>query len=168
MRWRLILTLGALAWTGAAASLARGATAIEPPLAVWMRAPDVRGRQFDLHRLRGQVVVITFASRETMEESRRIHRRLSALVEPGHIAVVAVINLRSVPRFALGYAHRRVAEAVADSRLLHVLDDRGNLWRSFSVEGADMLIIDRGGLLRYRFRGQEDVDEVIRSARSLR
>lgn len=135
---------------------------------VWLVAVDVRGRSFDLTDLRGQIVLLTVASRRTASEARAIHERLAPLVAPGEFAVVSVISLDEVPSFAHGYARRRIAEAASRSRVIHLLDERGRLCRILAVRGGDILLIDRGGLLRRRFRGQADLPAALEAVDALR
>jgi hypothetical protein len=157
--WIQIAVLGAL--VGAATAHA------QLPL-VWLRGTDVRGRVFDIERLRGQVVVVTFASRRTARESHAIHDRLAPLVAPGDVAVVMVINLDGVPGFLMGYARRRIEEAAARSRLVHLVDERGRLTRAFSAEGTEILVIDRGGRLCGRFRGESELERAVQTVEGAR
>lgn len=144
------------------------ATAFGQVPVVWLRGTDARGRVFDIERLRGQVVVVAFASRRTVRESKAIHERLAALVASGDVAVVSVVNLDGVPSLLAGYVRRRIGEAAERSRLVLIVDERGRLSRAFAAEGADILVIDRAGRLRGRFRGQAEVVGAVRAVEDAR
>ena len=145
---------------------ARDAPIARTPLA--LHADDIHGHPFDLAALRGQIVVVTFSSRRTMKESQAINQRLDELVMPGRVAVVTVVNLAEVPSLFLGYARRRVAEATANSRIAYLLDERGHLSRTLAVDAPCILVIDRAGTVQGRFRGQAELDGVLRAVAGLR
>lgn len=161
-------TVALLALLAAAAppSRARATPDFVPPLA--LHGDDINGRPFDLATLRGQIVVVTFSSRSTAKESRAINRRLDALVAPGRVAVVTVVNLAEVPSLFLGYARRRVAEATAHSRIAYVLDERGHLSSMLAIDAPAILVVDRAGYVHARFRGEAELDAVLRTVDGLR
>jgi hypothetical protein len=45
--------------------------------------------------------------------------------------------------------------------VIHLLDERGRLCRIFAAQGADILLIDRDGLLRNRFRGRDQLGAAV-------
>jgi hypothetical protein len=143
-------------------------TAHAAPPTVWLRATDATGRPFDLSHLRGQVVVITVASKATLGESKEIGRRLQQIVARGEVAVVTVVNLDEVPFFAMSYARRRVAEEAARSPMFILTDEHGKLCRSMALAGSDILVIDKCGHLLHRFRGTAQLDQALRKVDELR
>jgi hypothetical protein len=141
-----------------------------PPAApmVWLRATDAAGRPFDLERLRGQVVIVTAATRATQDESREMGARLQSVVVRGQVAVVTVVNLDAVPFFALGYARRRLAQEAVRSSMVLINDEHGNLCRALALQGCDILIIDPRGQLKRRYRGKDQLDQALRAVDELR
>jgi hypothetical protein len=138
--------------------------------AVWLQGHDGRGHAFDLASLRGRVVAITFASRYTAHEADRIHAALLAHAGESGLEVVNVVDLMGVPSLFHGYARRKVAEHDRPGRILHLVDEHGQLRRVFGVEPAhrvDILIIDRQGVLRGRFAGQAELAQALRLLDSL-
>ncbi len=132
-----------------------------------LRARDAHGHLFDIADFDGQVVVLTVASRKTAHEARTISSRLSSVVSPGRVAVVALVNLESVPWFAIRYAKRRVAEEAAHSRFIVLPDEGGRLCRRLAVRGAEILLFDRRGQLRYRFRGTTELEQALQTVEEL-
>ncbi len=157
----LALTVAALAPRAAHADPSEGTR-------VWLRAVTIDGRSLDLERLRGQVVVLTAATRATAGEAEQIAKRLHRLAKSGEAVVVTVVNLDDVPFFARGYARRRVAEAAAGSPSMVITDDHGGLCRSLAMQGTDMMVVDQRGLLAGRFRGRRDLDRVEQTVEDLR
>jgi hypothetical protein len=153
---------------GVLLALAAPIRAAPAPSVVWLRGTDAAGRPFDLERLRGQVVVLTVATRGTAGESKQIGMRLQGIVMNGEVAVVTVVNLDDVPFFALGYARRRVAQEAARSSMVILTDDRGKLCRALALSGSDILIIDRRGQLQRRYRGAGQLDQALRTVDELR
>lgn len=138
------------------------------PPTVWLRATDAAGRPFDLAHLRGQVVVLTVASKATLGESKEIGRRLQQIVTRGEVAVVTVVNLDEVPFFAMSYARRRVAEEAARSPMFILTDEHGKLCRSMALAGSDILVIDKCGHLLRRYKGAAQLDQALRAVDELR
>jgi hypothetical protein len=133
-----------------------GAAAAAPEDQVWLAGSDVYGRPFDLRSLRGQVVVLTFTSRYTQSEAHKINQALS-MHAGGGLTVVTVVDLSGVPSLFHGYAKRRIADEEERGRVRHLLDEDGHIRSHFGVEPAhhvDIVIVDRDGALRGRFRGQ--------------
>lgn len=125
-----------------------------------LHALDARGRAFDLARLRGNVVAVTFASRYTQDEAARINAVLGSRAD---VKVVSVIDFVGIPGFVHDYARRKVAEA--DGRVQHLCDERGDLGRQLGAhpdKHVDIFIVDREGGLRGRFEGQPQLGAAMR------
>lgn len=142
----------------------------EPEL-VSFHAQDGRGRAFQLERMRGQVVAITFASRYTREEADRIHRELLAHVAVGELVVVNVVDLMGIPGIFHGYARRKAAEHDRPGSIVHVIDEHGELRGRFRADPGkrvDIIVVDREGQLRGRFAGAAQLDGALRLVDQLR
>lgn len=145
----------------AAATATAYANPTSSPVA--FHAMDASGKPFDLERLRGRVVALTFASRQTRDEAAHVNQELAGRASSA-VTVVSVVDLSNVPTFALGYARRRVAESDHPGRLEHVVDEHGTLARPLQAEPqrrVDMLIIDREGALRGRFVGEKQLAQAL-------
>jgi hypothetical protein len=132
--------------------------------AVVLRALDGKGRPFDLAELRGRVVALTFASRPTRDQAARVNEQLGAHSDAAALAVVSIVDLSTVPGFARGYAHRRIAEADRQGRVRHLVDDNGRLRERFEVHPerrVDILVIDRDGTLRGRYVGDTGLEAAL-------
>src|SRR5262249_48634180 len=97
---------------------------------VSLRAQDGHGRVFDLTSLRGRVVAVTFASRYTRDEADRVHAGLLEHAAQGDMLVVNVVDLMGVPGLFHSYARRKAAEHDQAGRIVHVIDEHGDLRRS--------------------------------------
>ena len=142
-----------------------------PSAVVTLRAHDGHGRPFDLSQLRGEVVAITFASRYTREEADRVHNQLVNHTARGDMLVVNVVDLMGVPSWFHGYARRKAAEHDREGRILHVIDEGGELRRAFQADPGkrvDILVIDRDGHLRGRFVGTAQLDAALELVERLR
>jgi hypothetical protein len=138
---------------------------------VWLRAQDGHGRPFDLQRVRGQVVALTFASRYTRDEADRVHAALLNHAAEGDMVVVNVVDLMGIPGIFHGYARRKAAEHDREGRIIHVVDEEGELRRNFQVDPrkrVDILVLDREGTLRGRFAGAGQLEDAIRLVDQLR
>jgi hypothetical protein len=138
---------------------------------VWLHGWNSNGQPFDLTSLRGQVVAVTFCSRYTKDEAARIHDALMSRAANGLMSVVSVVDFAGVPGFAHGYARRKIAEHDQAGRLLHLVDEQGNLKHAFQTDPehrVDILIVDRDGSLRGRFRGENQVADALRLLDALR
>jgi hypothetical protein len=85
--------------------------------------------------------------------------------------VVSIVDLVGVPSLFHGYARRKVAEHDQEGRIRHLIDEQGRLRRAFQVQPdkrVDILVIDRGGALRGRYTGRQQLDEAIRLIDQLR
>jgi hypothetical protein len=156
-------TIAAAALTialGAATALAQGPT-------VSLRGCDGHGRPFDLARLRGSVVAVTFTSRYTRDEALRVNDALAARAD---VKVVTVVDFVGIPSFVRGYARRKVAEA-DDGRIQHVVDEAGRLRGAFGADPAklvDIFVIDRDGGLRGHFRGARELAPALQLVDDMR
>jgi hypothetical protein len=149
----------------ASSSVAWPLRAYAQPVA--LRAADARGRPFDLGALRGRIVAITFASRYTHKEADEVNR---ALAERGTI-VVNVVDLTGVPSIFKGYAKRRVAEHDEEGRVVHLVDDGGDMRRRFQVEPTrrvDIVVVGPDGEVRGRFVGAADLGRALTLVDGLR
>jgi hypothetical protein len=135
---------------------------------VLLRAQDGRGHPFDLERVRGQVVAITFASRRTREEAAHVHQEL---LGQGDVFVVSVIDLVGIPGLFHGYARRKAAEHDRQGRIVNLVDEHGELKRMFQADPGsrvDILVVDRDGVLRGRFVGSAQLPDALRLVDELR
>jgi hypothetical protein len=133
---------------------------------VTIQGLDGRGHPFDLSAMRGQVVAITFASRYTREEADRVHAALLSR----EAVVVSIVDLMGIPSWFHGYARRKAAEHDLAGRIVHVIDERGDMKRRFSAEPqhrVDILVVGPDGELRGRFESNE-LDAVLRLVEQLR
>ena len=145
--------------------------AVAQPQVVWLRAQDGHGRMFDLERVRGQVVAITFASRYTRDEADKIHHALLNHAAYGDMVVVNVVDFVGIPGMFHGYARRKAAEHDLEGRIYHVLDEQGELRRAFQTDPGkrvDILVLDREGALRGRFVGERQLEDALRLVDQLR
>jgi hypothetical protein len=134
-------------------------------------AQDGRGRAFQLERMRGQVVAITFASRYTREEADRIHQQLLAHAAVGDMVVVNVVDLVGVPGIFHGYARRKAAEHDMEGRIVHIIDEHGDLRTRFQADPrqrVDIMVVDKDGQLRGRFCGAGQLEDALRLVDQLR
>lgn len=132
---------------------------------------DGEGQAYDLRALRGQVVAVTFGSASTQEEVGRINQLLDAQVRPGDVQVVSVVDLGGVPGWLHGYARGQVAKNQRGMRIKLVLDEAGSLRRPLGVQPTqrvDILVIDRQGAVRGRFRGEGELTQVLHLLAELR
>jgi hypothetical protein len=132
---------------------------------------DGEGQPYDLRSLRGQVVVLTFGSPATREELARINLMLEAQVRPRDVAVVSVIDFSTIPGLFHGYARRQVADSQRTQRVKLLVDERGSVrqpLRVLSDRVVHMLVLDRQGAVRGRFRGERELSEVLRLTAELR
>jgi hypothetical protein len=135
---------------------------------VTLQGTDGRGHPFDLTEMRGQVVAITFASRYTREEADRVHATL--LAKQARLVVVSVVDLAGIPSLFHGYARRKAAEHDQAGRIVHVIDEHGDVKKRFSAEPqrrVDILVVGPDGELRGRFESGQ-LDSVLRLVDSLR
>jgi hypothetical protein len=145
-------------------ALASLRAAAEPQYA-WLRGWDARGHSFDLSSLRGQVVALTFVSRETRDEATDINDELSQHARPGDVTVVSVVDLEDVPQIGRKSAHKKIAESELPGRLRFVVDPNGALAASFRVDArheVPIFVIGRDGQVLGRFSGERGLDEAIR------
>jgi hypothetical protein len=122
----------------------------------WLHGFDAHGREVTLGSLRGQVVVLTFVSKDTRDEGADINDELSKLAQTGKMSVLSVVDLEDVPGFAHGLARSKIAEADR-SGLVHLVDDNGRLKQAFHVDPTrevTILVLDRAGAVRGRFTGE--------------
>jgi hypothetical protein len=134
-------------------------------------AQDGHGRAFQMERMRGQVVAITFASRYTREEADRIHTVLLAHAAVGDMVVVNVVDLMGVPGIFHGYARRKAAEHDREGRIVHVIDEHGDLRTRFQADPrqrVDIIVVDKEGQLRGRFCGAGQIEDALRLVDQLR
>jgi hypothetical protein len=134
-------------------------------------AQDGHGRAFQLEHMRGQVVAITFASRYTREEADRIHQQLLGHAAAGDMVVVNVVDLMGVPGIFHGYARRKAAEHDKEGRIVHIIDEHGELRARFQADPrqrVDIMVVDREGQLRGRFTGAAQLEDAIRLVDQLR
>lgn len=163
---RLPLTFALAASVAATSSAAWPRRAEAQPVA--LRAPDARGRPFDLEALRGHVVAITFASRYTHKEADEVNRALAAR---GGTVVVNVVDLTGVPSIFRGYAKRRAAEHDEEGRVVHLVDDGGDMRRRFQVEPTrrvDIVVVGPDGEVRGRFVGTAELARALSLVDTLR
>jgi hypothetical protein len=138
---------------------------------VSFQAQDGHGRAFQLERMRGQVVAITFASRYTREEADRVHQQLLGHAAGGDMVVVNVVDLMGVPGIFHGYARRKAAEHDKEGRIVHVIDEQGALRTRFQTDPrqrVDIIVVDREGQLRGHFAGASQVEDALRLVDQLR
>ena len=124
-----------------------------------LQSVDAHGHGFELSSLRGSVVAVTFGSRYTRDEAARVN---DALGTRSDVKIVSVVDFMGIPRFVYGYARKRMAEA--DGRVQHLCDEDGELRRQFGVHPrrhVDIFIVDRDGVLRGRFEGQQQLAEAL-------
>jgi hypothetical protein len=154
-----------------AASVAATTTAAWPvrglaqPVA--LHTSDARGRPFDLEELRGRVVAITFASRYTHKEADEVNR---ALAGRGTM-VVNVVDLTGVPSIFKGYAKRRAAEHDEEGRVVHLVDDGGEMRRRFQADPTrrvDIVVVGPDGEVRGRFVGTAELSRALALVDTLR
>lgn len=161
---RLVSTVLAL-------SLLVGTAHAEAQQQVSLRGCDGHGRPVDLEALRGQVVAVTFASRYTSREADKINAALLRHADAGDMVVITVVDFAGVPSLFYGYARRKAAEHDQPGRIIHLMDEHGELRRRFQVEPkkrVDIFIIDRQGFLRGRFTGERQLEEAVRLVDVLR
>lgn len=130
----------------------------------WMHGWDASGRPFDLRSLRGQIVALTFASKDTRDEATEVNDELTKLVVPGRVALVSVIDLANVPQYAYGTARKRIRE-LEQPGVVRVVDERGELSRAYQVEPrkqVDIFVIGRDGEILGHFVGSTGADEAIK------
>ncbi len=160
---KLILVVLALA--------AGGVVRAQDRQVVYLRGQDGHGRAFDLQHTRGQVVALTFASRYTRDEADKVHNALLNHSADGDLVVVNVVDFMGIPGMFHGYARRKAAEHDQVGKIIHVVDEDGQLRRDFQVDPGkrvDIFVIDREGALRGRFTGAVQVDDAIRLVDQLR
>jgi cytochrome oxidase Cu insertion factor (SCO1/SenC/PrrC family) len=154
--------------------LALAATASAPingaPRFAWLHGWDAEGRSFDLRSLRGQVVLLTFASRQTRDEATEVNDDLKELVTPGNVSLVSVVDLEDVPTTGLGTARKRIAE-LRRPGVYHLLDEKGELSRAFNVDAqhqVDIFVIGRSGEILGHFKGEPGVTPAKRLVQEIR
>ena len=128
---------------------------------VWLSGSDVHGKRFDLSSLRGQVVAVTFTSRYTQGEAHKINKALSTRAGSS-FAIVTVVDLIGVPSLFHGYAKRRIADEEQRGPVHHLLDEDGHIRQSFDAQPdrhVDIVVVDKDGSLRGRFRGVQHLGE---------
>jgi hypothetical protein len=142
-----------------------------PPVEyAWLSALDAHGRPVSLGDYRGQVVALTFASRETRDESTDINDELTELAKPGNMTVLSVVSLESVPGIGMGMARGKIAESDRPG-LLHLVDEHGALKGAFHVEpkkDVDIFVIDRDGAVRGHFVGEAGLPAAVRLIKDLK
>jgi hypothetical protein len=142
-----------------------GRAVAQPPRQyAWLHGWDSQGRPFDLRTLRGQVIALTFASKQTRDEAIDVNDELTRLVAPGRVALVSVVDLRDVPTYAYGTARKHIRDADQPG-VVHVVDERGDLGRSFQVDPrrtVDIFVLGRDGEILGHFVGSAGVDEAMR------
>lgn len=134
------------------------------PASVWLRGHDARGAPFDLARLRGQVVVLTFASRYTQRDARLINGALGDQARAGRVAVVSIVDFVGIPRLFHGFARGQVARHDRPERVKLIVDEQSAFPAGLGVRperGVDILVIDARGALRGRFTGPDQLPAAI-------
>src|SRR5690242_15861138 len=99
---------------------------------VWLKSYDAHGRPVELRDLRGKVVALTFASKETRDEATEVNDELADLAGDDAV-VLCVVDLENVPDFGRGTARKKIAESDRPG-LQHVVDEHGALPRAFGVD----------------------------------
>jgi hypothetical protein len=143
--------------------LIAGAAAAERQFA-WLRGWDGHGRAFDLASLRGQVVVLTFASKATRDEASDINDELIKHAVPGDVSVVSVIDLEDIPGFGYKTARKRIADADQPGLIHHLVDEHGALRRSFRVDPlheVPIFVIGRDGAVLGQFTGEQGLPQAL-------
>jgi hypothetical protein len=116
---------------------------------VTLRGVDARGQSFDLSSLRGHTVAITFGSRHTAKASRKINDQLA-----GYVTVVNVVDMRGIPGWAHKIAMKKIRKSDQPGRMLHLVDENGQVARSFGVDSqhhVDILLVDGLGRMMGHF-----------------
>ena len=137
---------------------------------VWLRSFDAGGQPYDLSAERGRVVALTFASRHTRDEAEEVNDTLSAQAGED-FQVVSVVDFMDVPQIGRGSARKQVAQHDRPGRIQFLVDDTGQLKRSFHVDPrsrVDILVIDQHGVLRGRYAGIGQLDDALREIDQLR
>ncbi len=135
----------------------------------WLRGWDSHGRPFDLASLRGQIVLLTFAAKNTRDEATDINDQLAEKAKPGEISVVSVVDLENVPDYGHGVARKKIRESDQPG-LHHLVDDNGALRRSFHVDPrkqVDIFVVGRDGAVLGHFVGESGVQEALKLVDSL-
>ena len=136
----------------------------------WLRGFDSRGQPFNLQQLRGQVVLLTFASKNTRDEATDVNEQLVEKASPGQVSVVSVVDLENVPAYGHGVARKKISEADQPG-LHHIVDDSGALRRSFRVDPrkqVDIFVIGRDGAVLGHFVGESGAQKALELVDSLR
>lgn len=157
----LLLIAIALALSGAAPAARQYA---------WLRGVDSRGQPFDLASMRGQIVVLTFASKNTRDEATDVNEQLAKHAAPGTVSVVSVVDLENVPDYGHDIARKKIA-AADQPGLHHLVDDQGALRRSFRVDPrrqVDIFVIGRDGAVLGHFVGESGVEQALKLIETLK
>ncbi|HZS36372.1 MAG TPA: hypothetical protein VFF06_06080 [Polyangia bacterium] len=156
-----------LKWIGRlliAGLILAGAAAAADRQFAWLRGWDGHGRSFDLTSLRGQVVILTFASKNTRDEASDINDELTRHAVAGDVTVVSVIDLEDIPGFGYKTARKKIADADQPGIIHHLVDERGALRRSFRVDPlheVPIFVIGRDGAVLGQFSGEEGLPQAL-------
>lgn len=138
---------------------------------VVLTGQDPGGHPYHLESDRGQVVAVVTLSRYTSKEAGPVQDALGAEVQPGKVVVLSVIDLVGVPGIFQGMARKKVISGAQGSRLRFLVDNQ-EVWRhAFSVlpdKRVDILVLDRGGILRGHFVGLQQLGAAQRLIHMLR
>jgi hypothetical protein len=127
-------------------------------------ARDGRGRPFHFESTRGRVVALTFASRATQNDARKVNDELQKRASRD-FTVVSIVDFRGIPSGAVTTAREKTAQSDR-SGLKHVVDDDGSLSDQLGArpqQGVDIFVIDRGG----RLVGRYDEDSLAQAEQQI-
>jgi hypothetical protein len=127
---------------------------------VSLKSSDARGRPVQLKDYRGKVVAVTFASKETRDESTEVNDELATLSDRDAL-VLSVVDMESIPHFGRKTAFKKIARSDRPG-LQHVVDEHGEVAHSFGVDPRSqvaILIVDKNGGLRGRFDGLRELPQ---------
>ena len=134
------------------------------PQYAWLHGWDAHGRPFDLRTLRGQLVILTFASKNTRDEATDVNDTLLAHVQPGRIALVSVVDLENVPPYGYVEARKRIRQ-MDQPGVFHVVDERGDLPRAYQVDPlkqVDVFVLGRDGEILGHFVGSQGAEQALK------
>lgn len=126
---------------------------------VRLHARDGRGNPFSLESQRGKIVALTFGSKSTKDEAKRVNDRLAEHAG-NDFEVVSVVDFEDIPDVAKGMARDKVAKSDRPGKMQHVVDPDGEIARSLHVDAkshVDILVLDKRGVVRGRYNGERDL-----------
>jgi hypothetical protein len=115
-------------------------------------APDGHGHPYHFVTTRGRVVALTFGSRATQDDARRVNDELRQRVGRD-FTVVSIVDFTGVPVGAREMARHEVVKSDQPG-LKHLVDDDGSLSRDLGArptQNVDIFVIDRAGRLVGRY-----------------